>query len=271
MTVEERRAAILSLLNQSASVQVSELARAFGVSSVTIRSDLDALERDGKLRRTHGGAISLSQTLTVSVQDRRVNVNAEAKRAIARAATAFVADGDSVLVDTGTTALEFVRALAEGRCGVTVVTDDFTIADYIDRSAPALDVIILGGSLRKGHRYITGPLTLRMLEMLHPDKAFVTPTSYVPGRGLMTNNAEMAELKRQYLSCASESFVLLDAAKIQAPGLLWFGTLEQVGTLIVDRDPDGVIATDAHELGCQLVVASQAARASQTPQASQPS
>lgn len=255
MTVEERRAAILSLLNQSASVQVSELARAFGVSSVTIRSDLDALERDGKLRRTHGGAISLSQTLTVSVQDRRVNVNAEAKRAIARAATAFVADGDSVLVDTGTTALEFVRALAEGRRGVTVVTDDFTIADYIDRSAPALDVIILGGSLRKGHRYITGPLTLRMLEMLHPDKAFVSPTSYVPGRGLMTNTQEMAEFKRASLGCAKETYVLLDASKVDAPGLLWFGTLEGVGAIIVDADPTGAVTADANETGCRLIVA----------------
>ena len=270
MTPEERRSTILAMLAQNTSVQVAQLAEAFGTSRVTVRGDLDALAALGKLRRTHGGAISLSKTLTVSAQDRRVNVNVEAKRAIARMAANFVNDGEAVLVDSGTTALEFVRALEDHR-DVTVVTNDFTIADYIDRSAPALDVLLLGGSLRKGHRYITGPLTLRMLEMLHPDKAFVTPTSYVPGRGLMTNNAEMAELKRQYLSCASESFVLLDAAKIQAPGLLWFGTLEQVGTLIVDRDPDGIIASDAHELGCQLVVASQAARASQPPQASQAS
>ena len=112
-TPEERRAEILSLLDRTASVQVSQLAERFGVSRVTARADLDALARDGKLRRTHGGAISLSKTLTVSVQDKRVNVNAEAKRAIARTAAAFVQDGDSVLVDSGTTALEFVRALAD--------------------------------------------------------------------------------------------------------------------------------------------------------------
>lgn len=254
LTLEERRAAILSMLAQSASVQVSQLAETFGVSRVTARADLDALARDGKLRRTHGGAISLSKTLTVSVQDKRVNVNVEAKRAIARAAAAFVNDGDSVLVDSGTTALELVRALAD-HTGITIVTDDFSIADYIDRSAPSLDVIILGGSLRKGHRYITGPLALRTLEMLHPDKAFVTPTSYVPGRGLMTNNQEMAELKQAFLHCANETYVLMDASKINAPGLIWFGTFESAKTVVVDTDPDGVVAADAEEAGCRMVYA----------------
>ena len=231
-TPEERRAEILSLLDRTASVQVSQLAERFGVSRVTARADLDALARDGKLRRTHGGAISLSKTLTVSVQDKRVNVNAEAKRAIARTAAAFVQDGDSVLVDSGTTALEFVRALA-----------DHT------------GIIILGGSLRKGHRYITGPLTLRMLEMLRPDKAFVTPTSYVPGRGLMTNNQEMAELKQAFLHCANETYVLMDASKIDAPGLLWFGTLEGVEAVVVDADPHGLVAADAEEAGAELIIA----------------
>ncbi len=132
------------------------------------------------------------------------------------------------------------------------MTDDFSIADYIDRSAPALDVIILGGSLRKGHRYITGPLTLRMLEMLRPDKAFVTPTSYVPGRGLMTNNQEMAELKQAFLHCANETYVLMDASKIDAPGLLWFGTLEGVEAIVVDADPTTSLRPTPRKRGASL-------------------
>ena len=127
MTPEERRSAILAMLAQNTSVQVAQLAEAFGTSRVTARGDLDALAALGKLRRTHGGAISLSKTLTVSTQDRRVNVNVEAKRAIARTAAGFVSDGEAVLVDSGTTALEFVRALEDHR-DVTVVTNDFTIA-----------------------------------------------------------------------------------------------------------------------------------------------
>lgn len=77
--IDERRAAILALLDRESTVRVSQLAQAFSVSRVTARGDLDALERAGKLRRTHGGAVSLSRQLTVSVQERRVNVNAGAK------------------------------------------------------------------------------------------------------------------------------------------------------------------------------------------------
>ena len=252
MSSEERRSAILSMLDRAASVQVTQLADVFGVSRVTARADLDALARDGKLRRTHGGAVSLSKTLTVSVQERRINVNVEAKRAIARLAAPLVEDGDSVLVDSGTTALELVRAIS-GRSGVTVVTDDFTIADYVDRSAPSLDVIMLGGSLRKGHRYTAGPLAMRTLEVLHPRKAFVTPTSYVPGCGLMTNNQDMAELKRAYLTCAERTFVLMDQSKVGAPGLLWFGTLRGVEAVVMDADPGGLVAADAAELGCRVL------------------
>ena len=167
-------------------------------------------------------------------------------------AAPLVEDGDSVLVDSGTTALELVRAIS-GRTGVTVVTDDFTIADYVDRSAPSLDVIMLGGSLRKGHRYTAGPLAMRTLEVLHPRKAFVTPTSYVPGRGLMTNNQDMAELKRAFLTCADRTFVLMDQSKVGAPGLLWFGTLRGVEAVVMDADPDGLVSEDAAEQGCRVL------------------
>ena len=190
----------------------------------------------------------------MSVQDKRVNVTVDAKRAIARRAATLVDDGDSIRVDSGTTSLEFVRALA-GRTSVTVVTDDFTVADFVDRSMPALDVIMLGGSLRKGHRYTDGPIALRSLELLRPDKAFVTPTAYAPGRGLMTNNQEMAELKRAFLACADTTYVLMDSSKVGARGLMWFGTLGDADAVVMDADPDGAVLADLEELSCQLLLA----------------
>lgn len=253
LSSEERRMEIMSMLERGASVQVAQLAETFGVSRVTARADLDALERDGKLRRTHGGATSLSRTLTVSVQDRRVNVNAEAKRKIARRALSFVEDGDSILVDSGTTALELVRALT-GHVGVTVITEDLTISDYVDRSMPNVEAVMLGGSLRKGHRYTNGPLALRTLEVLHPDKAFVTPTAYAAGRGFMTNSQEMAELKRAFLSCADKTYALMDSSKVGARSLMRFGAISEADCVIMDEDPQGVVTQDAEELGCQLIL-----------------
>ena len=254
MMRDERCAAIMSLLDQASSVQVADLARTLGVSAVTIRSDLDALERDGKLRRTHGGAVSLSKTITVSVQDRRINVNVNAKRAIGRAAARLVADGESVLVDSGTTALEFVRCLG-ARSGVTVITADFTVADFIDRSLPAVDVMLLGGSLRKGHRYLHGPLTLQALSMLHPDKAFLCPTSFVPGRGFMTNYEQMAEVKQAFVRCCDHRVILMDAAKVGAPGLMRFAGVEDAELLVSDSDPDGLLSQALEDTGCRLVLA----------------
>lgn len=145
---DERRTAIMEMLDHNASVQVAEIAQTFGVSSVTARADLDALAEAGKLRRTHGGAVSLHKRLTVSTQDRRINVNVAAKQAIAQSAIEFVNDGDTLLVDSGTTALEFVRLLDQ-RDGITVITADITIADYIDESMPSVDVVMLGGRCAK--------------------------------------------------------------------------------------------------------------------------
>lgn len=244
---EERRAAIMAMLDRAASVQVADLAKTFGVSMVTVRADLDALERDGKLRRTHGGAVSLHKHLTVSIQDKRVNVNVAAKQAIARTAIELVDDGDSILVDSGTTALEFVRTL-NLRQGISVITADVTIADYIDESMPSVDVILLGGALRKGHRYLYGPLTIAAINVLHPDKAFICPISLVPGRGLMTNYEQMSEVKSAMLHVARTSIALVDATKVDASGLIRFAGIEDVDTIVMDRDPEGSVACAIEEL-----------------------
>ena len=131
---DERRAAIMEMLEHNASVQVAEIAQTFGVSSVTARADLDALAESGKLRRTHGGAVSLQKRLTVSTQDRRINVNVAAKQAIAQSAIKLVCGGDTLLVDSGTTALEFVRLLDQ-RDGITVIiiTHNSALAPMADR------------------------------------------------------------------------------------------------------------------------------------------
>lgn len=180
---DERRTAILEMLDHNASVQVAEIAQTFGVSSVTARADLDALAEAGKLRRTHGGAVSLHKRLTVSTQDRRINVNVAAKQAIAQSAIELVNDGDTLLVDSGTTALEFVRLLDQ-RDGITVITADITIADYIDESMPSVDVVMLGGALRKGHRYLYGPLTMQALQMVHADLAVMCLALLSPAAAL---------------------------------------------------------------------------------------
>lgn len=237
---EERRTAIMDMLEHGTSVQVADIAQAFGVSTVTARGDLDALAAAGKLRRTHGGAVSLHKTLTVSVQDQRVNVNVDAKQAIARAALELVRDGDTVFVDSGTTALEFVRML-DMRTGITVITADITIADFIDESLPSVDVIMLGGELRKGHRYLFGPLTMAALETLHADLAVICPGAFVANRGFMTDFPQMAEIKQAAIKAATQSIALMDASKLSARGTYCFAPLDAVDRIVVDHDKKGAL------------------------------
>lgn len=239
---DERRAAIMEMLEHNASVQVAEIAQTFGVSSVTARADLDALAESGKLRRTHGGAVSLHKRLTVSTQDRRINVNVAAKQAIAQSAIELVSDGDTLLADSGTTALEFVRLLDQ-RDGITVITADITIADYIDESMPSVDVVMLGGALRKGHRYLYGPLTMQALQMIHADLAIMCPGAFVPGCGFTTDFPQMAETKTAMIVAARKSVALMDASKVNGRGMYRFAELVDVDTIVMDRDPDGSVAT----------------------------
>ena len=197
---EERRTAIMGMLEHGTSVQVADIAQAFGVSTVTARGDLDALAAAGKLRRTHGGAVSLHKTLTVSVQDQRVNVNVDAKQAIARAALELVRDGDTVFVDSGTTALEFVRML-DMRTGITVITADITIADFI----------------------------------------VICPGAFVVNRGFMTDFPQMAEIKQAVIKAATQSVALMDASKLSARGTYCFAPLDAVDRIVVDQDEKGAL------------------------------
>lgn len=244
---DERRAAIMEMLEHNASVQVAEIAQTFGVSSVTARADLDALAEAGKLRRTHGGAVSLHKRLTVSTQDRRINVNVAAKQAIAQSAIELVSDGDTLLVDSGTTALEFVRLLDQ-RDGITVITADITIADYIDESMPSVDVVMLGGALRKGHRYLYGPLTMQALQTVHADLAVICPGAFVPHCGFTTDFPQMAETKTVMIAAARQSAALMDASKVNGRGMYRFAELTDVDTVVMDCDPDHAVATSIAEI-----------------------
>ena len=148
--LEERHDAILRLLDEKASVRVSDLSDRFGVSSATIRKDIKALERLGKLRRTHGGAIRIAPNDTEVRFDAAQAVAHREKVRIGRAAAKFVADGDTILVQSGTTCLELVRAL-EGKRDLTLITCDMAIAMEAEAKLVDSCIILIGGVLRVGY------------------------------------------------------------------------------------------------------------------------
>jgi DeoR family fructose operon transcriptional repressor len=241
MLADERRARIMEELEHKSTVLVADLCKKFDVSEVTVRSDLKKLEDAGKLRRTRGGAVSIMRTITISYPDQRMNVNSAAKRAIASKAAELISDGESLMVDTGTTTFEFVRALTDKR-DITIVTSDLSIATYADSNLPHADVICLGGHLRKNHRYITGMMTLRNLSEIFADKAILATDAYTPDKGFTTEFMGNAEVKRGFLAQARDRIMLMDASKVRAPRFVKFGDISDFDTVVMDYDPEGKVA-----------------------------
>lgn len=254
MLCNERKKTILNMLNRHHQVNVNDLAKICHASQTTIRNDLNTLARDGYLQRVHGGAIEIAEAILPSVQSKRINVNSVAKTAIAQTAQEFIHDGESILIDTGTTGLELARALGQKR-DLTIITADITIADFIDKSLPSVEVILLGGFLRKSHRYTTGPASLESLKLLRPDIAFVCPTAYSSGRGFMTNYEPSAELKKAYLHSAQQTIILMDSEKVGKNGLFFFGDLTDTDLIIMDKDPGNIVTSNLGNQRNNLVLA----------------
>lgn len=168
---EERKQKILDLLKEKSKLMVPELCSEFGVSPATIRNDLRELENAGLLKRTHGGAIKVSKTSFELNSYQKKVTNLNEKKAIARIAINYVEDGDTIALDTGTTTLELARLLSS-RKNITVVLNDIEIAAYLENEQN-IDVILIGGSLRKGFHCTVGPIAVRSLQGLYVDKAFM--------------------------------------------------------------------------------------------------
>lgn len=261
VSADERRVMIVDEVNSRTSIHVADICEHFGISEVTARSDLDKLERAGKLRRTHGGAVSITRTITISYPDQRMNLNVEAKRKVAQCAAELVSNGDSLFVDSGTTTLEFVRLLGS-KHDITIVTNDLSIATFADSNLPHADVVLLGGALRKNHRYITGPIANDILGRLYVDKAFMGTDSFDPQQGFATEYTGNAEIKRGMLAHSNRHIVLMDITKLRQPSFISFAGISDFDVIVMDEDPDGTMAqaVESARTHARLVIADEVMR-----------
>jgi DeoR/GlpR family transcriptional regulator of sugar metabolism len=251
--VEERRQRVLDLVTQSGFASLAELTEAVGVSDSTVRRDLEYWEQQGLVRRTHGGAVFVGDpTAFPALEERSASQLAE-KRIVARAAARFIRDGDTVLLDGGTTTLEVARLLL-GR-PVQVVTNSLPIAQLF---APRreTDLVILGGYVYPRTGVALGPLTVRMMEDIHVHQA-VMSVGGITTRGLFNSNVLLVETERQMMRCADMVIVVADHTKVGRPALAFLCDLDAIDTLIID---DRLTAQQRELLetsGVSLVVAGE--------------
>lgn len=233
--VEERHARIVEYIEERQKASVAELCEHFGVSGATIRNDLRALENDDRITRAHGGAMRKTKTgLELDSIAKEVQ-NREAKRAIARAALGLIENGDTIVLDTGTTTLELARLLGE-RQEITVVTNDLSIALVLEEFA-GVTTVLLGGVVRKRfHCTVSfGSAVDSFAANLTVDKAFIGTNSYSPESGASTPDLGTAHAKQTLIAMAAKVVMLCDSSKIGTRSFAQFARPDEIDVFVTDE------------------------------------
>lgn len=249
----ERRAFILDSLRHEKKVLSTDLSQRLGVSTFTIRSDLDVLAKEGKIQRCYGGAISVSQVSSVDNYGQRQSHMTEAKAAIGRVAADMVSPGDSVFIDTGTTTLEMARCMA-GMDSITVLTNDLAIADFLEEHAPAINLWLFGGQIKPGYRYTTGISVVEGIGRYQADIAFLSSNGFSLDVGFSSEDADQARIKRAYLEHSSKRVMLIDSSKFGVKTFANFGTCHDLDVLITESNKDAKYLHRIQEKSPQLKV-----------------
>ena len=223
---------VLRMLESRDSVQVTELADAFSVSEVTVRSDLTELARQGLVARVRGGVRALQHGQSEVGFDLRLRLEVERKRAIARAAAAMVDEGEAVALDASTTAYYVALELRTKR-ELVVVTNGLLVATAL-ADAPGISVLVTGGMLRLSAMSVVGDLGTDVLRTTRINKGFLGARGLSIERGLMDLNPDEVRIKQEMADACEQVYGILDSTKWHRSALLTFVTVDQLTGVVTD-------------------------------------
>ncbi|MFI5036243.1 MAG: DeoR/GlpR family DNA-binding transcription regulator [Acidimicrobiales bacterium] len=249
MNLSQRRGDIAERLRVEGEASIAVLADLYGTSEMTIRRDLDYLEGEGLARRARGGAIYLHSRAYEPPVHQRAEVRAEAKAAIGAAAAALVHDGETVILDIGTTTAAMARALRPD-LEATVVTSSLLIANEL-ATKPGLRTILTGGTVRPGELSLVGPRAQEAFAQYHCD-TFYLGVAAVAEAGLTEYNEDDAHVKRAAIASARRVVVLADATKLGRVTFAAVAPLADVDLLITDAPGDHPVLCAARALGVEV-------------------
>jgi DeoR family fructose operon transcriptional repressor len=251
MVAEERRARLLELIRLRGFASLPELAEALAVSESTVRRDVDALEQSGAARRTHGGVLYAGPTPKIPHFEARQSMNWEKKRAIARRAAQCIEEGDTVLLDGGSTTYELARELV-GRV-LQVVTNSLPVANLFTGS-DGVDLVFIGGYLHGRTGVTLGPYANQMLEQLNVRRA-VLSVAGVNVQGYYNSNLLLVETERAMMKAADEVIVVADSTKFGRSSLALLCPLADVDRVVVDSQISPVWRERLEQAGVEVIVA----------------
>jgi len=249
MSLTERREKILEMLAEDSGVSVSELSKHLGVTVVTARSDLSALEDAGLLVRTRGGAMPAFHPKIFA----RTHENRKIKEQIARSAASEIKDGDSVIISTGTTTAMIARYLL-GKRDVHIVTNNTLLLTYA-RINPQLHVTLIGGEFRSAEEGVVGPMAMDALDHFYVSKAFIGIDGASEKQGFTAHFLDSSELVRKMADQADAVIAVSDSGKFGKPGFARILPFSRVDTLITDDQIDSRFEAVLSESGVRVVKA----------------
>lgn len=253
LLVAERRSRIISLLAQQGKVKVNELSSEFGVSEVTIRRDLASLEKDGLIERTHGGAVFSTKSRFELSFDQKASKNMEEKIRISKEALALIEDGDTIMLDSGTTTFQLAKRLKTKK-NLTVVTNAINMAPELS-AVPDLTLVILGGFFKPSTGATIGPMTIRNLQDMHVDKFFIGCNAITIKGGLMTADMNDAETRRAMINSAAQVIMLADSSKFGKLSFCSIAPADAIDVIITDSNLDSHTIDAFQKKGIKVILA----------------
>lgn len=236
--MELRHTKILELLTEKNKVDVTELSQNLGVSQVTIRKDLDMLEKKGLIVREHGFA-------TLNGQDdmnNRLAYHYDIKQKLAKVACQMIDDGETIMIESGSCCALLAQEIASTKKDVTIITNSSFIADYI-RQYSQVKLILLGGEYQKEAQVVVGPMTRRCVEAFFVDKFFIGTDGFSRNTGFTGNDYMRSETVRDMARQAAHVIVVTESSKFQQVGLVNLLPTQDVYCVVTD----GMIPQESEE------------------------
>lgn len=251
MFTEERRQLISEMLSKQSRIKVNEISELLNVSESTIRRDLKEMEEMGLLSRTHGGAVSFSVTNFEPSFNEKETSNLEEKYSIGKAAAEMIKDGDTVVIDSGTTTLELARNITAKN--ISVITNSIDIASVLCQKEN-VEVILTGGSLRPNTRAMVGQIAENVIKNFRVDKAFIGANGISAEAGLTTPNYTEAQTKKAMIDIANKVIIVIDSSKFNKVNLAVISPVSEITTIITDSAADRKVLAEFEELGIELKI-----------------
>lgn len=254
MFMEERQAKILELLAQNGKVLVKELAEKFGVTEDSIRKDLGALELEGQLKRTYGGAVAIKEKLHVAEANRRRISDVEAKRKIAAIAVKMMTPQDLIFLDTSTISIAIAEILSKVETEYKILTNMVDVLVLLARN-PKINLIFAGGQINKSRDGFFDGLNLEFMAHFRPSISFIGVVGIdIEKNSLSTNDSNTGMHKRRMIELSKNVYVIAESRKFGTEANFTFATLKKVRGLITETAPPKKSLDAAKKMQVEIIL-----------------